>query len=109
MRNFTHYIIGLAALTSGFTVFHYEKQLNLVARLENGTVIHDVSRVQGEHALSAAKATLPKDKYARLLAAFNRRVEHNMEAIRQHVKCVRTPEDCAPRKPLAERDAEFFN
>jgi len=64
----------------------YEKQLDLVGRLKNGTIQADVDRVQTYLESDAAGKPVWKVNLEKSRA--------NMRAVRSHVVCVLTPEKC---------------
>lgn len=85
-------IITALAASTFLWIGVFENQLNIVPRYYNGTIESDVREVQGEKTVQ--QQSLSKN-YELLKAALERRVERNMFAIRKHVTCYETPENCS--------------
>lgn len=85
MKHIASLITGLVyvAANVGISVLVYEEKLNIVPRLEDGSIAVQVERSQN-------KPENTDPNYALKLASFQRRFDTNMTALRRHadeVKC----------------------
>ena len=88
MKNFitNKHIAALLTLGSltGISILHYEAQLDITTRYENGNIVNDVKYIQGGNRLDPSHAN-----YKIWKASFDRRVERNMASLKGHVDQVK--------------------
>lgn len=70
------------------SVMFFEGQLNIVQRLEAGTLEKDVSLSQGEVGMNIQIVGATPEQTKALLASHAQKVSRNMKALRQHASCV---------------------